>query len=79
MLRFNGYRALKTVYPEYEWETYKFAQCPKGYLYDKNNLAKRIEYIGKSIGVQTLEDWHFIPFNTGLLSMIYELIDDCSV
>lgn len=52
------YRALKEIYPEYEWDVTQFQTRV---WTDSNFQRQRLDEIGKELGVSTLDDWYKIP------------------
>src|SRR5689334_5049982 len=49
MLIFNNslFEALKTVYPEYKWLPWKFAQVPRGYWQSKENIKNYLDWLAE--------------------------------
>ena len=51
---------LSTVYPDYNWLPWKFANSPRNMWLDDDLKRKFIEWAGKELGVKELNDWHHI-------------------
>jgi len=54
--------ALSTVFPDHNWQIWRFRVCPKGY-YDsllKNQKEQRriIDWLGDQLSIKQLEDWN---------------------
>lgn len=56
----SPYLLLSSVFPEYEWLPWKFAQCPKNYWNDDVNKKKFLDWAGKQLGVNEISDWNKI-------------------
>ncbi len=58
--KYNGsiYLMLFSVYPDYEWLPWKFAQSPKFFWEDVKNQRQFMDWAGKQLGVESLEDWY---------------------
>jgi hypothetical protein len=50
--------ALLTLFPEYEWQPWKFSQVPKNVWQDIENHKKYIKHIGDKLGIRKMEDWY---------------------
>jgi len=87
--RFNNspYKLIKDVFPEYKWFVWMFNVTPKG-MWENAAIRKQyIEWLGKRLGFNTMEDWYGITTNVindnyggGLLGRFngspYKLIKD---
>ena len=51
-------KALQEVFPEYEWEPWRFRTTPDGYWSDKRNCTRYLKWLGEQLGFHTLEDWY---------------------
>ena len=51
---------LTQVYPEYDWLPWKFAQCPRNYWNDINNVRKFMNWAAKQLNVKKMSDWYTI-------------------
>jgi hypothetical protein len=51
---FNGSiaRALIHLYPNYEWEIWKFKAVPKGFWDDPRNQRAFFDFVGKRLGIK---------------------------
>jgi hypothetical protein len=55
------YRALKTLYPQHNWDAARFSKkLPGGYWNDRNAQRAALEKIGNQLGVQQLDDWYTV-------------------
>jgi hypothetical protein len=48
------------VYPEHAWEDVRFGAVPKRTWESFDARIKKIEAIGRDLGVQKLDDWYAI-------------------
>jgi hypothetical protein len=53
-------KALQSVYPEVQWEAWKFPRAPQGFWNDKSNALTFLESLRTEIGIQQTTDWHKI-------------------
>jgi hypothetical protein len=60
---------LATVYPEYNWEPWKFVKVPKNMWKDEKTAKLYLESAGKQLGIKGLNDWY------KLLSESHEIKD----
>lgn len=52
-------KALKDIYPEFQWEDWRFQYHAPGYWsFHGNDHRGLVEKLGKLLGVQKLEDWY---------------------
>lgn len=55
------YKAMKEIYPEYEWYPFLFdEELPKLYWTQQINHKKFFDYVAEHFGIQNLEDWYNI-------------------
>ena len=52
------FKLLTTVYPDYEWQPWRFINSPHNYWVDVNNQRKFMEWAGKELGIKELNDWY---------------------
>jgi hypothetical protein len=52
--------ALKVLYPNHPWDPSLFSRTPVGHWNDLNNQKRKLEEVGKKLGVKELEDWYFV-------------------
>ena len=53
------YHALQSVYPDHKWLAWKFSQkVPQGYWNDINNKREFMNWLGKQLGYQKMDDWY---------------------
>ena len=52
--------ALQSAYPTHEWILWKFDQVPQGFWDIHENQKSFIEWAGKQLQIQCLEDWYAI-------------------
>jgi len=64
------YRALCNIYPETEWQPWKFVHntVPHGFWTEQQNQRKFFDDLGKQVGVATLDDWYFKLSWKGILA-----------
>jgi len=56
-------RALRTIYPEYNWIETKFLHVSKNYWKDLENQKNFLEEIGKKLNITKLEDWYGVKYD----------------
>jgi very-short-patch-repair endonuclease len=54
---------IKTVYPEYNWITWKFNQVCKKFWQDINNQRLYMDWLFKELKYESMEDWYKIKFD----------------
>ena len=55
------YHALQSVYPDHKWLAWKFSQkVPQGYWNDINNKREFMNWLGKQLDYQKMDDWYNI-------------------
>jgi len=71
-------RTLKTIYPDHNWEEWKFTQVPANFWKDMNNQRSFFESLAKKLNIKGQEDWYRVSFQDisengglGLLSQHY--------
>jgi len=52
------YELMSNVYPEYDWLPWKFPNTRKLLWKDMEALRKAVNYVEKSLGFKTREDWY---------------------
>ena len=65
---------LAAVYPDYEWLLWKFGILPKQFRNDETNARKFLEWAGKQLGVQDLDDWNKISFQVENKTTLFFLL-----
>jgi hypothetical protein len=50
-------QALKTVYPEYDWQPWLFQQVPDGFWTEQNMMAF-VNWLSKELQIEKPEDWY---------------------
>jgi hypothetical protein len=53
---------LATVFPEYEWLPWKFTRIPVRFWDNLGNQRKFVEWAGKQLKLNKLEDWYKVSF-----------------
>lgn len=53
-------RALRSIYPEHTWLDWRFGRLDPSWLNNPTNAAQCIEWLGKQLGVHSMEDWYSI-------------------
>src|SRR5688500_15558951 len=53
-------KALQDLYPHHDWLMWRFTRVPPKWWASKENQKIYIEWIGKQLGVQQLDDWYKI-------------------
>eukprot|EP01114_Cavostelium_apophysatum_P008516 TRINITY_DN2104_c1_g2_i1.p1 TRINITY_DN2104_c1_g2~~TRINITY_DN2104_c1_g2_i1.p1 ORF type:complete len:464 (+),score=142.11 TRINITY_DN2104_c1_g2_i1:652-2043(+) len=52
------YNALSKIYPEHNWQFWKFVHCPNELWEDKENQRHFLDSIGENLGIKNVEDWY---------------------
>lgn len=52
--------ALKTAYPDHDWDLFRFLEVPSGYWQLKENRKAYLDKLGPTLGVTKLEDWYSV-------------------
>jgi len=59
---FSTYKILSAIYPEYEWNVFKFKQVPRNHWSNSSNIIKAMEGISKTYNIDVynyeLQDWN---------------------
>lgn len=66
ILRRSNYsleRALKDIYPEYNWDPLRFRVKPRNSWKLKSNHRKMMDWLGEQLGVQKQSDWYNFTVN----------------
>lgn len=50
-------RALKAIYPEHDWQEWRFGKVPRNFWDDLANQKKFVEDVAKQLRVGELDDW----------------------
>ena len=56
------YQLLSTVFPDYNWEPWKFNKIPRNILDDINTQRKFLEWAGKQLNVKEMSDWYKVTY-----------------
>jgi hypothetical protein len=51
---------LYNVYPDYDWLTWKFDNCPRNYWDDVKNQRNFMDWVGKQLNIIKMSDWYNI-------------------
>jgi hypothetical protein len=51
---------LLSIYPEYEWLSWRFTQIPKNFWEKMENQKKFVDWAGKKLGIKEMDDWYKI-------------------
>lgn len=51
-------KAITTIYPEHNWQFWKFSRVGKGTWNDSNNVKQFLEWAAKELRLSSLEDWY---------------------
>ncbi len=54
---FSLYKALRSVYPHHQWESWKFCAVVKGYFDNDKNIIKFLNSIAKELDIKSINDW----------------------
>jgi hypothetical protein len=57
------FKALNAVYPEMNFKSWQFAKAPNSFWEDDANQREYLEYIGKQLNVNIMEDWYKITMS----------------
>eukprot|EP01122_Echinamoeba_exundans_P013866 TRINITY_DN6123_c0_g1_i2.p1 TRINITY_DN6123_c0_g1~~TRINITY_DN6123_c0_g1_i2.p1 ORF type:complete len:408 (-),score=47.96 TRINITY_DN6123_c0_g1_i2:418-1641(-) len=60
--------ALKAAFPEHEFLDWKFEKLPVNYWDSSQNQQRYIQWLGKELGIQRLEQWYSVPSYVALES-----------
>ncbi len=51
-----------TLYPDFEWLPWLFGKVPKNYWGDVNNQLKFLNWAGKKLNINKMEDWYNVSY-----------------
>jgi hypothetical protein len=54
---------LEALFPERKWHQWEFTKVPRSFWKDSDNQRLYLDWLGKKLNVQTLDDWYNIPFS----------------
>jgi hypothetical protein len=59
---FNGSlaTALLQVYPEYNWQLWRFDKAPNGFWKEKGNIMDYLEWLAEVLNIHKKEDWYSV-------------------
>ncbi len=68
LLRYHNslIKALKAIYPDVEWKEFLFRHVPRSYWKEKRHHQDYMEWLGKQLNVQKMDDWYAVGSNTVL-------------
>jgi hypothetical protein len=61
MYSFSLEKCLQSVYPEFEWSSFRFQQQPHYYWLLKENQRKYLEWIAEQLHIKHLHEWLTVP------------------
>jgi hypothetical protein len=75
LLKYNDtlYTLLSRVYPEFEWLPWKFGNCPPSFWKDLKNQRNFMEWVGKQLNVNEMEDWYKVTHKVSKIKKIFKL------
>lgn len=50
-------KAILNIYPEYNWQVWKFDQAPSGYWSVDSNVRQYLDWLGNKLCIRNLDDW----------------------
>lgn len=50
--------AMMDTYPDFSWKPWLFEHTPKGYWEDMENQKQYLEWLGKRLGYNSMDDWY---------------------
>jgi hypothetical protein len=53
-------KALKTLYPEYKWQEWKFKMVSKRFWQSSENVKNYITSLAMDLGIKNADDWYVI-------------------
>jgi hypothetical protein len=74
--------ALQAMYPDFEWQQWRFVHVAKGYWKDPNNVRQYMDHITKEFDIKNLDDWygfcddHIIAYGGATLLKYYGSLFD---
>jgi hypothetical protein len=57
------FRALKDVFPEYDWLEWLFPHVPKGFWEPRTNRRRYLAWLGEHLGYKCADDWYALTEN----------------
>lgn len=51
-------RALLALYPDHQWQLWRFSQVPKGYWENHHHQKQFFDWLGQQCGIKDLSDWY---------------------
>jgi hypothetical protein len=51
------------VYPEHQWEQWKFTKAPRGWWKDTANHKVFLDAVAKNLNLSSMEDWYSVQFS----------------
>lgn len=48
---------LSAVFPDFEWQPWKFSFSPKNIWEDEKNVKGFFDWAGKQLGIKSINDW----------------------
>ena len=59
----NTLNCFSAVYPEYDWLPWRLKHVPTGYWSSADNRKKFLDWAGKELKLNTLDDWYNVNKN----------------
>jgi hypothetical protein len=53
-------KLVQAIYPQHQWILSKFDTVPRGYWSDKENQKNFMDWLGKELGFEDMDDWYNI-------------------
>jgi hypothetical protein len=53
-------RVLMSVYPEYQWQPWRFGKTTSGYWKEDNNVAEYMQWLANQLNITCQDDWYSI-------------------
>jgi hypothetical protein len=59
-LKYNSslIKALQHIYPEYDWEPWKFGCCPRNFWNKDENIRKFLDWVAEKLEIRDPSDWY---------------------
>lgn len=54
---------LTHVYPDYNWQLWKFSRCPKSFWEDVKNQRNFMDWIAQQKNFTSMDDWYKLTYN----------------
>lgn len=51
-------KVLSTLYPDFNWVTWKFDNCPRNYWVDKKNQRDFMDWASEQLNIKDMSDWY---------------------